>query len=80
LSPLRRVDDVSEIEVGKNGIYIIRDYHRGTLLPQVATKYGWDRDTFLAQTCIKAGLPDDAWMDEETEIYIYDAIVFGEGQ
>ena len=69
-----------EIEVGKHGIYIIKGYRRGTLLPQVATDHGWDTETFLAQTSRKAGLSEDAWKEGDTEIYIYDAIVFGEGE
>ncbi|MBN1882219.1 MAG: AmmeMemoRadiSam system protein A [Deltaproteobacteria bacterium] len=78
LSPLRRISDVSEIEVGTHGLYIIRDIRRGTLLPQVAAERGWDRETFLGETCIKAGLKRDAWRDEDTQIYVYEAIVFGE--
>jgi AmmeMemoRadiSam system protein A len=78
LSPLRRIDDVSEIEVGRHGLYIIRGSSRGTLLPQVASERGWDTDMFLEQTCVKAGLDRDAWKDEGTEIYTYEALVFGE--
>lgn len=78
LTPLLRISDVSEIEVGVHGLYIIRDMRRGTLLPQVATERGWNRETFLGETCIKAGLARDAWRDEDTEIYVYEAIVFGE--
>lgn len=79
LSPMRRISDVDQIEVGKHGLYIIKGYHSGTLLPQVATEYGWDRMTFLQQTCRKAGLPADAWK-EGAEIYTYEAEVFGEGE
>jgi len=46
------------------------------LLPQVATEWGWDREQFLAQTCLKAGLPQDAWRHGAT-VYRFDAIVFG---
>jgi len=78
LSPLRKISDVKEITVGKHGIYIIRGGRRGTLLPQVAIEQGWNRETFLRHTCMKAGLPPDAYKDEGTDIYIYDALVFGE--
>jgi len=61
LSPLRAVTDPGEIQVGVHGLYISKDGRRGLLLPQVATEYGWDRDTFLRQVCVKAGLPKDAW-------------------
>jgi hypothetical protein len=78
LSPLRKIDNLKEIEVGRHGIYVIRGGRRGTLLPQVALEQGWNRETFLRHTCMKAGLPPDAYKDEGTEIFIYDALVFGE--
>jgi len=77
LSPLSRIKDVSEIEVGKHGLYIINGYNSGLLLPQVAVEYKWDRETFLRETCHKAGLPAQAWQDEATEIYIFSADYFG---
>jgi AmmeMemoRadiSam system protein A len=78
LSPLREIEDVSEIEVGVHGIYIVSPRGRGVLLPQVATEYGWDRDTFLDQTCVKAGLQPGCWRDEQTKILVFSAQVFGE--
>lgn len=75
LTPLRKISDINEIEVGKHGIYIVKGFSRGVLLPQVATEYGWDRKTFLEQTCRKAGLPKDAW-EKGAEIYIFSAQVF----
>ena len=77
LSPLEKADSVEEIKVGKHGIYIVKGTYRGVLLPQVATEYGWNRDQFLQHTCIKAGLPQDAWQGE-CDIYIFTAQVFGE--
>ena len=76
LTPLKKIDSIEEIEVGKHGIYIIKGYHSGILLPQVATEYGWDRNTFLEHTCTKAGLPTDAWKKKDIEIYIYSADIF----
>jgi AmmeMemoRadiSam system protein A len=78
LSPLKRIKDINEIEVGKHGLYIIRGYNSGLLLPQVAVEYKWDRETFLKETCCKAGLPMQAWMDKETEIHIFSADYFGD--
>ncbi len=77
LSPLKKIDSVEEIEVGKHGIYIIKDYHHGVLLPQVAVEYGWDRTTFLRHTCLKAGLNENCWK-EGAEIYIFSAEIFDE--
>ena len=78
LSPLRRISDVNEIKVGTHGIYMVSPRGRGVLLPQVATEYGWDRDTFLDQTCVKAGLRPGCWRDPDTEILIFSAQIFGE--
>jgi AmmeMemoRadiSam system protein B/AmmeMemoRadiSam system protein A len=76
LTPFEQITDVSEIEVGKHGIYMERGFHSGLLLPQVATEYNWDRETFLEHTCRKAGLPPDAWKDKDTRIYIFSADIF----
>ena len=76
LTPLKRITDINEIEVGKHGIYIKKGWYSGLLLPQVATEYGWDRKTFLEHTCQKAGLPTTAWKDKGTEIYIFSADIF----
>lgn len=78
LTPIQEVKDVNSIEVGKDGLIIKRGHFQGLLLPQVPTEYGWDRETFLAQTCRKAGLPPDAWKLEDTEISSFRAEVFGE--
>jgi len=77
LSPLRRVFSMDEIEVGKHGIYLIKGRNAGVLLPQVAVENGWDRETFLQETCRKAGLGPDDWK-EGAEIYTFTAQVFGE--
>lgn len=78
LSPFRRINDVRQVMVGKHGLWIERGRRQGLLLPQVATDYSWDRVTFLEQTCLKAGLENDAWKDDDTEIYVFSATVFGE--
>jgi AmmeMemoRadiSam system protein A len=51
-----------ELEVGRHGLVIGMGGHRGLLLPEVAHEHGWDRVTFIEQTCRKAGLPPDAWL------------------
>ncbi len=78
LSPMKRIQDVSEIEVGTHGILLGKGWQRGVLLPQVATEQGWNRDQFIEHTCLKAGLPTDAWKDNDTIIEIFSAEVFGE--
>jgi len=61
LTPIVAVEDVGEIEVGRDGLVVSDGRRRGLLLPQVAVERGWDRDTLLAHTCLKAGLRADAW-------------------
>jgi len=76
LTPMRRISDPSEIEVGKHGLLIRRGLRSGLLLPQVATEHNWDREQFLKWTCRKAGLPEKAWKDKDVEIYVFSADVF----
>lgn len=76
LGPVEPLDDVSRIEVGRHGLIVRRGMHSGLLLPQVAREYGWDKETFLAQTCCKAGLPPTAWQQKKTEIFWFEAEVF----
>lgn len=79
LSPLRRVKDWHEIELGKHGVEIVRGFRHGVFLPQVAAETGWDLDTFMGQLCSqKAGLKWDAWKDPETELYVFTAQVFSD--
>jgi len=80
MSPIEEVHDVGEIEVGRDGLIIRRGNRAGLLLPQVATEYGWDRDTFLSQTCVKAGLPPSAWRSGDCRIEKFSAEVFGENE
>jgi len=76
LTPMKQISNINEIEVGKHGLMMIKGPYSGLLLPQVATQYNWDRQTFLSETCHKAGLPTDAWKDDDTEIYIFSADIF----
>jgi AmmeMemoRadiSam system protein A len=78
LTPLREIQDVGEIQVGVHGLYIVRGRYSGLLLPQVAVEWGWDRLTFLRETCRKAGLPPEAWRDENTRIFVFSADIFGD--
>lgn len=77
LSPLRDITSVDEIEVGTHGLYVIQGAAHGVLLPQVAVEQGWDRETFLRQTCRKAGLPEDAWR-RSCRMLVFTAEIFGE--
>ncbi len=76
MSPLNAIDDINTIQVGIHGIYLRRGNASGLLLPQVAIEYGWNRTTFLEQTCQKARLPKDAWQDPATKIFVFSTDVF----
>jgi AmmeMemoRadiSam system protein A/AmmeMemoRadiSam system protein B len=78
LSPLRRVTDVQQIKVGQHGLLMKNGDSEGLLLPQVPVEQKWDRQTFLEQTCAKAGMRTSCWMDEDTDIFSFTAVVFGE--
>jgi len=78
MGPIEPVRDESDIEIGRDGLIISRARQAGLLLPQVATEYGWDRQTFLDQTCRKAGLPAGSWRLPETRIERFSAEVFSE--
>jgi len=69
MSPLSLVTDPDSITVGRDGLMIRLEMHSGLLLPQVATENGWDRVTFLEQTCLKAGLPKNSYKDKQAQIY-----------
>jgi AmmeMemoRadiSam system protein A len=74
LGPLRKIDDINEIEIGRHGIFIKKDTRSGTMLPQVATENGWTVQQLLGYTSRdKAGLGWDGWKD--AEIYIYEGLV-----
>jgi len=79
LGPLEEIDprDPGAIEIGRHGLVVEQGHRRGLLLPQVATEWGWDRDTFLSHTCIKAGLTADCWR-HGARVYRFAAEVFGD--
>lgn len=76
LSPAQPIR-AEEIEVGRHGLLVSWRGRRGLLLPQVPVERGWDRNTFLEQTCLKAGLPREAWQQGAT-IEAFTAEVFGD--
>ena len=77
LGPLKRIQDINEIVLGKHGIYIKKDNRSGTMLPQVATENHWTREQFLGYTARdKAGIGWDGW--KNAELYIYEGVVLEE--
>jgi len=77
LTPMRKIQSIQEIQLGKHGIYIKKGWQGGTFLPQVATETGWSLEEFLGHCSRdKAGLGWDGW--KNADIYVYEALVFGE--
>ena len=79
LGPLEPIAGADDIEIGTHGLVVEQGWRRGLLLPQVATEWKWNRETFLAHTCHKAGLPMDAWR-KGAKIWRFEAEVFSESQ
>jgi AmmeMemoRadiSam system protein A len=77
LGPMRPIR-AEEVEVGRHGLMIGYGEKRGVLLPQVPVEHGWDRETFLDHTCLKAGLPFGTWRRPGVELLAFTAEVFGE--
>ncbi len=79
LGPMKKINNISEIVLGKHGIYIKKDFRSGTMLPRVATENGWTVEQFLGYTSRdKAGLGWDGW--KNAEIFIYEGIVLEENK
>ncbi|MGE3062692.1 MAG: AmmeMemoRadiSam system protein A [bacterium] len=78
LTPLERVKNLEEIKVPGDGLLIRKGYNSGLLLPQVASDWGYNREQFLTQTCIKAGLDKKCYLAEETKIFKFQAEIFSE--
>ena len=70
--------DPARIVVGRHGVMVRRGHKVGLLLPQVARDHHWAPDALLAAACRKAGLPPDAWREPGTELFTFQADVFGE--
>jgi len=79
LSPLEKIENPLDIELGKHGIWIRRGNRSGCFLPQVATETGWSKIEFLSYCCAhKAGLHPNAWKDAETDVLIFTAEIINE--
>ncbi|MFC1587037.1 AmmeMemoRadiSam system protein A [Planctomycetota bacterium] len=78
LTPYERIGGEEDIKISRDGLMIQKDLRSGVLLPQVAAEWKWNTREFLEHTCQKAGLPGDAWQDPKTEIYRFQAVIFGD--
>lgn len=78
LSVRQTIHQLSEIIIGRHGLSVSKGFHRGVLLPQVAIENKWNREEFLTQVCLKAGLKPNAWEEGGLKLEVFTADVFGE--
>ncbi len=79
LTPLQKIDDPLDFELGRHGIYIKKNSRSGCFLPQVATDTGWTKEEFLSQCCsMKAGLSSNAWKKRGIDVYIFTSEIISE--
>jgi AmmeMemoRadiSam system protein A len=71
LGPREPLGEPSAFRPGIDGVIVERGDRRGLLLPEVATDQGWGAREMLEATCWKAGLPEDAWRDEGTRLFVF---------
>ena len=76
-SPGERID---HIEIGRHGLIVRYGHYQGLLLPQVAPEHGMDREEFLCHTCLKAGMSQNMWLDEGTEVCTFEGQIFEESE
>ena len=69
---------LEKIEIGRDGLIVEQGIIKGLLLPQVPVEQGWEKEEFLSQTCMKAGLMPDAWFDKSTKISNFSGQIFTE--
>lgn len=69
---------LDKIEIGRHGLIVKYGPFQGLLLPQVPLEYGWDVSEFISQTCLKAGLPPNFWIENKVEIYTFEGEIYAE--
>ena len=69
---------LKKIKIGEDGLIVERSFNSGLLLPQVATENNFSVNEFIENTCWKAGLTPDMWMDKKTKIYKFQAQILKE--
>lgn len=78
LSPLKKISDYNEINIGEHGLLVEEGHYHGLLLPQVAVEHNLSREQFLSSVCMKAGLPQDYWQKKKINLKVFTAIIFQE--
>lgn len=71
-------DYPAHIDIGRDGLIVEHGFYKGLLLPQVPVEQAWEKEEYLSHTCMKAGLPPDAWFDKSTKISKFQGQIFTE--
>ncbi|MCD6428753.1 MAG: TIGR00296 family protein [Desulfurococcales archaeon] len=66
------------VVLGEDGLIAEYGIYKGLLLPEVPVEYCWDSETFLSETCIKAGMSADCWLSNKVKIMKFTAKTFRE--
>lgn len=80
LSPMEKLLNVAEIEIGRHGLYLVKGWRSGVFLPQVPVEQGWDRAAYLENLCYKAGLGSEAWRAPDAELFVFEGLILGEAR
>lgn len=80
LSPLHRITRLDEIQIGRDGLLLVKNGKQGILLPQVPVEFGWDVPEFIVQLAKKAGLPPNSWKEEDADLFAFSAVHFRDGE
>jgi hypothetical protein len=78
LTPFERVQSAGEVELGRHGVYVVKNGRSAIFLPEVAAEQGWSREQLMDRLCLKAGLASGDWRSG-AEIYRFQTTVFREG-
>lgn len=78
LTPMSKVEDLTEIKIGRDGLMLQLRGQSGLLLPQVPVEWGWDVDEFLDNLCHKAGLPSGSHLQSGATLMKFSADIFSE--
>ena len=71
-------DFVKKVKIGRDGLIAEHGAFKGLLLPQVPVEWGWDAEEFISETCMKAGLMPDSWLEKGIKLYSFQAEIFSE--
>ena len=70
------VHERDHLEIGKHGLIVENDLTSGLLLPQVAIEEVFTVEEFLDATCLKAGLEEGCWRDDNVRTFYFEGLFF----